>query len=41
MDDQKLTAETVRDITAVSADDWDRLAGSANPFVRHAFLAAL
>jgi len=41
MDDQKLTAETVRDITAVSADDWDRLAGSANPFVSHAFLAAL
>ena len=41
MDDHKLTAETVRDITAVSADDWDRLAGSANPFVSHAFLAAL
>ena len=41
MDDLKLTAETVRDITAVSADDWDRLAGSANPFVSHAFLAAL
>ena len=41
MDDQKLTAETVRDISAVSADDWDRLAGSANPFVSHAFLAAL
>ena len=41
MDDHKLTAETVRDITAVSANDWDCLAGSANPFVSHAFLAAL
>jgi predicted N-acyltransferase len=41
MDDHMLTAETVRDIAAVSADDWDRLAGSANPFVSHAFLAAL
>jgi predicted N-acyltransferase len=41
MDEHKLTAETVRDIAALSADDWDRLAGSANPFVSHAFLAAL
>jgi hypothetical protein len=31
----------VSDITAIAPGDWDRCAGTANPFVRHAFLRAL
>ncbi|HXV73168.1 MAG TPA: GNAT family N-acetyltransferase, partial [Sphingomonadales bacterium] len=31
----------VNSIAAVGAKDWDRLAGSANPFISHAFLKAL
>ena len=37
----RLTIEIVDRIAAVAAADWDSCAGSANPFVTHAFLAAL
>ena len=37
----RLTIEIVDRIAAVTAADWDSCAGSANPFVTHAFLAAL
>ncbi|MFW2853243.1 GNAT family N-acetyltransferase [Sphingomonas sp. TX0543] len=36
-----LTARMVEGVSAVSPDDWDACAGSANPFVSHAFLSAL
>jgi predicted N-acyltransferase len=39
--DQQLTVETVEGIDAVDAAAWDACAGGANPFVGHAFLAAL
>ena len=35
------TARTADSICALTASDWDRCAGSGNPFVSHAFLAAL
>ncbi|HEY6478333.1 MAG TPA: GNAT family N-acetyltransferase [Polyangia bacterium] len=33
--------EIVESVTAVAAADWDRLAGENDPFLEHAFLAAL
>lgn len=39
--DDSLTLKTVGAITAVPAAAWNACAGSDNPFVRHAFLAAL
>ncbi|WP_380788343.1 GNAT family N-acetyltransferase [Sphingomonas sp. R86521] len=36
-----LTARIAQGVTTLSADDWDACAGAGNPFVAHAFLAAL
>ncbi len=36
-----VTLRVETDITAVSPADWDACAGHDNPFVSHAFLAAL
>lgn len=36
-----VTARVAGGVAALAAADWDRLAGAANPFVAHAFLAAL
>ena len=33
--------EIVESVTAVAASEWDRLAGDDDPFLEHAFLAAL
>ena len=35
------TARIHRAVGAIAADDWDRMAGTDNPFVSHAFLTAL
>ena len=42
-DSQKVTyrADVVDEISSVPADHWNALAGDANPFMRHEFLAAL
>jgi predicted N-acyltransferase len=40
-DSTSVTLKIETDITAISAGDWDRCAGVDNPFVSHAFLAAL
>lgn len=40
-DPELLAARTVESIDAVPAAAWDACAGTANPFVAHAFLAAL
>ena len=40
-DDASVVLRVVKDITAVPADAWDRCAGTDNPFLSHAFLAAL
>jgi predicted N-acyltransferase len=37
----ELTVEVADGVDAVCAADWNRLAGTGNPFVRHEFLAAL
>lgn len=36
-----ITARIAEGVASIAADDWDACAGTANPFVRHAFLAAL
>lgn len=36
-----LRVEIVDDLRAIDAGDWDRCAGTENPFLRHAFLSAL
>lgn len=36
-----LTARMVEGVRAIAADQWDACAGTANPFMSHAFLAAL
>jgi len=36
-----LTARIAKGVTTIAADDWDACAGAGNPFVAHAFLAAL
>ncbi|MES3091115.1 GNAT family N-acetyltransferase [Sphingomonas aerolata] len=36
-----ITARIAQGVTSIAADDWDACAGDANPFVGHAFLAAL
>src|SRR5690606_1752578 len=36
-----LTARVAPSVGSLPAAEWDRLAGSANPFVSHAFLTAL
>ena len=41
MSEPELTAEALTDIRRIPAADWDACAGAANPFLRHAFLAAL
>ena len=41
MDGDAFTLEICTDISSVTAAEWDRLAGTANPFVCHAFLCAL
>ena len=41
MDGIDFTLEQTHDISAISADDWNRLAGDGNPFVRHEFLQAM
>ncbi len=38
---QPVTARVVSSLSDIDAADWDACAGSANPFVRHAFLSAL
>ena len=38
---EQFTARLVDSIAAIDAADWDRCAGSRNPFVSHAFLDAL
>ncbi len=40
-DDDAVEAHILTSIGAVDPADWDRCAGADNPFVRHAFLAAL
>jgi predicted N-acyltransferase len=40
-DSQSVTLRVETDITAIAAADWDICAGPDNPFVSHAFLAAL
>ena len=40
-DSEQVTLRVETDITAISAADWDACAGADNPFVSHAFLAAL
>jgi len=40
-DSEQVTLRIETDITAIPAADWDACAGSDNPFVSHAFLAAL
>ena len=40
-DSPAVTLRVETDITAVAAADWDTCAGAENPFVSHAFLAAL
>jgi predicted N-acyltransferase len=40
-DSQSVTLRVETDITAIAAADWDLCAGPDNPFVSHAFLAAL
>ena len=37
----KLTARVAPSVGALPSDEWDRLAGASNPFMSHAFLAAL
>ncbi|MCH8183090.1 MAG: N-acetyltransferase [Proteobacteria bacterium] len=41
IEEHAVTAKLVGDISAIPADQWDACAGTANPFVRHAFLKAL
>ncbi|MEG3163486.1 GNAT family N-acetyltransferase [Sphingomonas sp. PB2P19] len=36
-----LTARIAQGVTTIAAEDWDACAGPGNPFVSHAFLAAL
>ena len=36
-----ITARLASGISAVEPDAWDACAGTTNPFIRHAFLAAL
>ncbi len=38
---EPLRARTLASIRDIAADDWDRLAGTDNPFLAHGFLAAL
>ena len=40
-DSEQVTLRVETDITAIAAADWDACAGLDNPFVSHAFLAAL
>ena len=37
----QLTVETLSSIDAVDRAEWNRLSGTAYPFLRHEFLAAL
>ena len=41
MDGLDYTLEQTHDISAISANDWNRLAGDGNPFVQHEFLKAM
>ncbi len=41
MSDGAITAEVGRSVAALDADQWNALAGDANPFVSHAFLSLL
>ena len=41
MDGDSFTLDLAPSIANIPATDWDRVAGSANPFVSHAFLRAL
>ncbi|URW75706.1 GNAT family N-acetyltransferase [Sphingomonas donggukensis] len=41
MSSSPVTARIAPGVTAVPADQWDACAGTANPFVSHAFLSAL
>ena len=41
MDGDSFTLDLAPSIAGIPAADWDRVAGSANPFVSHAFLRAL
>jgi predicted N-acyltransferase len=36
-----MRVEIVDQLSTIKADDWNRMAGDANPFVQHAFLTAL
>ena len=41
MDGERFSLELCDDISRIAADDWDSIAETKNPFVCHAFLAAL
>ncbi|MGZ3271985.1 MAG: peptidogalycan biosysnthesis protein, partial [Croceibacterium sp.] len=41
MADSDLIARVAPSVGAIPADQWDRLAGTGNPFMSHAFLTAL
>ena len=41
MDGDSLTLDLATSIDTVPAAEWDAVAGRANPFVSHAFLAAM
>ncbi|GAA4774531.1 GNAT family N-acetyltransferase [Stakelama sediminis] len=41
MTSQPITARIADGVTAIAAADWDACAGTGNPFVSHAFLAAM
>ena len=41
MDGDSFSLELCDDISRIAAPDWDSIAGTQNPFVCHAFLAAL
>ena len=41
MSEQRIIAEIAKGVGTLPADQWDACAGTANPFIGHAFLAAL
>ena len=41
MADREWTVELAPGVSAFTADEWDAMAGTANPFVKHGFLSAL
>ena len=41
MDGSSLNLHICTEMAAIDANEWDALAGKKNPFISHAFLAAL